>query len=312
MLTVDEQMQDTLQRISKSAVALACLNSVSFWLKLFQLAVCMLACCQDLLDRCITMHLRHQPLELATKLFNGFADFMISSGNKERMEWIQNYIGMVAILGTQIWWTWQVEASEKTSKVSATWHGKSVSRIVYQSIFDLFHTSMTCLYLFDCLLWVNLCIVFVNRSLKNLSFPASFQPSSQFLWWCNPSWASWTRLKPARMHFERWQKAIRMPWRMNWRRKTSRSRTLPKNFLADDTCLARHDRHGSLRTLTTDNFKFHLETSRISLLLCAHPSTSCSERRHHELLSPLCEVVSRTGKTYQTCCAAKKWGFYMS
>lgn len=27
-------------------------------------------------------------------------------------------------------------------------------------------------------------LVFVNRSLKNLSFPASFQPSSQFLWWC--------------------------------------------------------------------------------------------------------------------------------
>ena len=98
------------------------------------------------------MHLRHQPLEFATKLFNGFADFMISSGNQERMEWIQNYIGMVAILGTQIWWTWQVEASEKTSKVSATWHGKSVSRILYQSIFDLFHMSMTCLYLFDCLL----------------------------------------------------------------------------------------------------------------------------------------------------------------
>lgn len=98
------------------------------------------------------MHLRHQPLEFATKLFNGFADFMISSGNQERMEWIQNYIGMVAILGTQIWWTWQVEASEKTSKVFATWHGKSVSRIVYPSIFDLFHMSMTCLYLFDCLL----------------------------------------------------------------------------------------------------------------------------------------------------------------
>lgn len=113
MLTVDEQMQDTLQRISKSAVALACLNSVSFWLKLFQLAVCMLACCQDPLDRCTTMHLRHQPLEFATRL-NGFADFMISSGfHQERMEWIQNYIGMVAILGTQIWWTWQVEASGK-------------------------------------------------------------------------------------------------------------------------------------------------------------------------------------------------------
>lgn len=53
MLTVDEQMQDTLQRISKSAV--------------------------------------------------------YYYASQERMEWIQNYIGMVAILGTQIWWTWQVE-----------------------------------------------------------------------------------------------------------------------------------------------------------------------------------------------------------
>ncbi|CAK8985449.1 unnamed protein product [Durusdinium trenchii] len=53
MLTVDEQMQDTLQRISKAAV--------------------------------------------------------YYYASQERMEWIQNYIGMVAILGTQIWWTWQVE-----------------------------------------------------------------------------------------------------------------------------------------------------------------------------------------------------------
>ncbi|CAJ1332260.1 unnamed protein product [Effrenium voratum] len=53
MLTVDEQMQDTLQRISKAAV--------------------------------------------------------YYYASQDRMEWIQSYIGMVAILGTQIWWTWQVE-----------------------------------------------------------------------------------------------------------------------------------------------------------------------------------------------------------
>lgn len=33
----------------------------------------------------------------------------VGASLQERMEWIQNYIGMVAILGTQIWWTWQVE-----------------------------------------------------------------------------------------------------------------------------------------------------------------------------------------------------------
>lgn len=28
---------------------------------------------------------------------------------EERMEWIKNQIGMVALVGTQIWWTFQVE-----------------------------------------------------------------------------------------------------------------------------------------------------------------------------------------------------------
>merc|ERR1719253_1447656 len=28
---------------------------------------------------------------------------------KERTAWLQEYVGMVAILGTQIWWTWAVE-----------------------------------------------------------------------------------------------------------------------------------------------------------------------------------------------------------
>jgi dynein heavy chain len=53
MRAVDEQMQDTLQRISKTAV--------------------------------------------------------YHYASKERLPWIQEYIGMVAILGTQIWWTWSVE-----------------------------------------------------------------------------------------------------------------------------------------------------------------------------------------------------------
>ena len=76
-------MQDTLQRISKSAVALACLNSVKktqvvpTCQKLLReriyhdcLYVGMLPSRSTVLDRCTTMHLRHQPLELATKLFN--------------------------------------------------------------------------------------------------------------------------------------------------------------------------------------------------------------------------------------------------
>jgi dynein heavy chain len=53
MRSIDEAMQDTLQRISKTAV--------------------------------------------------------YHYASQERMPWIQEYIGMVAILGTQIWWTWCVE-----------------------------------------------------------------------------------------------------------------------------------------------------------------------------------------------------------
>jgi len=53
MRAIDEQMQDTLQRISKTAV--------------------------------------------------------YYYATKERMPWLQEYIGMAAILGTQIWWTWGVE-----------------------------------------------------------------------------------------------------------------------------------------------------------------------------------------------------------
>jgi dynein heavy chain, axonemal len=29
--------------------------------------------------------------------------------NESRCIWLQKYVGMVAILGTQIWWTWLVE-----------------------------------------------------------------------------------------------------------------------------------------------------------------------------------------------------------
>ena len=75
MLTVDEQMQDTLQRISKTAVYYYASQVGGSEGEIAWLSAC-------------------------ESLSNGF---------KERMEWIQNYIGMVAILGTQIWWTWQVE-----------------------------------------------------------------------------------------------------------------------------------------------------------------------------------------------------------
>ena len=27
----------------------------------------------------------------------------------EREDWIEKYLGMVTIVGTQIWWTWRVE-----------------------------------------------------------------------------------------------------------------------------------------------------------------------------------------------------------
>merc|ERR1712061_256108 len=53
MRSIDEQMQDTLQRLSKTAV------------------------------------------------------YFYAS--MDRLPWIKEYIGMVAILGTQIWWTWGVE-----------------------------------------------------------------------------------------------------------------------------------------------------------------------------------------------------------
>merc|ERR1712087_651965 len=55
MRSIDEQMQDTLQRISKTAV--------------------------------------------------------YYYASQERMPWLMSYIGMVAILGTQIWWTWGVEGA---------------------------------------------------------------------------------------------------------------------------------------------------------------------------------------------------------
>ena len=113
MLTVDEQMQDTFRGFQRAlllgendccilTVDVKNLNNHTFideklkWIH-FHLFAAVVP-----LSRSTTMHLKRHAQKL---LFIG------ASGHRliAKSERIQNYIGMVAILGTQIWWTWQVE-----------------------------------------------------------------------------------------------------------------------------------------------------------------------------------------------------------
>ena len=88
------------------------------------------------------MHLRHQPLELATKLFNSTLISSVSGadGMDPELHWYGCHPGntdLVDLASGGIGKNIQTVCNAKCR------HGTSVSGIVYKSTFDLFHMSMT-------------------------------------------------------------------------------------------------------------------------------------------------------------------------
>jgi dynein heavy chain len=48
-------------------------------------------------------------LEMKKTLHRITKESVFKYGNQERVSWVVENLGMVAIVGTQIWWTWRVE-----------------------------------------------------------------------------------------------------------------------------------------------------------------------------------------------------------
>lgn len=47
--------------------------------------------------------------EMQSTLHKKTKEGVFNYANKERISWVQEYLGMIAIVGAQIWWTWRVE-----------------------------------------------------------------------------------------------------------------------------------------------------------------------------------------------------------